>query len=220
MVMDDYLPPPHTKINILFKDEDFLIAEKPSGLLSVPGKGVNKQDCMISRIQIEFPDALIVHRLDMATSGLLILARNKQMHRQLSLLFQERKVKKLYTAIVDGIIKEDSGEINLPLITDWPNRPKQKIDYENGKASKTIFSVLKRDSRKSTTRISLKPETGRTHQLRVHMQSIGHVILGDNLYADDLAKEKAERLLLHANYLKFIHPVTESVIEVECDIPF
>ncbi len=218
--MTDYQPPPHKDLNILFKDESLLILNKPSGLLSVPGRGKDKQDCMISRVQIKYPEALIVHRLDMATSGLLVLARNKQIHRQLSLLFQERKVKKEYTAVVDGIIEIDSGEIDLPLITDWPNRPKQKVDYENGKASKTLFYVLKRDKKNTVTRVLLKPETGRTHQLRIHMQSTGHAILGDNLYANNETKEKSDRLLLHANYLRFKHPVTENIIEVKCEIPF
>jgi len=216
----NYQPPLHEGLNILFMDEDLLIFDKPSGLLSVPGRDEAKQDCMISRVQIEHPEALIVHRLDMATSGLLIMAKNKQIHRQLSLLFQERKIEKEYIAVVDGIIKADYGEINLPLITDWPNRPKQKVDYEKGKPSKTHFHVLKRDAANKVTRVSLKPETGRTHQLRVHMLSIGHAILGDNLYADSEAKEKSDRLLLHANYLKFNHPVSESVIEIKSPTPF
>ena len=218
--MINYQPPAHKDLNILFEDKNLLILDKPSGLLSVPGRTEDKQDCLISRVQMKFPEALIVHRLDMATSGLLMLARNKEMHRQLSRLFQERKVKKEYTAVVDGIIEDNSGEIDLPLITDWPNRPRQKVDYENGKPSKTLFHVLQRDKKKASTRVSLKPETGRTHQLRIHMLSIGHAILGDHLYANPEAKRKSDRLLLHANYLSFRHPVTKSVIEINCAAAF
>lgn len=207
-----YKPPTHSSLDILYQDEFLLIVNKPSGLLSVPGRGVDKQDCLISRIQQEFADAIIVHRLDMSTSGLMIIARGKEMERYLSILFQQRKVDKHYIAIVDGNISPKFGEINLPLITDWPNRPKQKVDFESGKPSQTKYSVISYNKDTDTTRVELTPLTGRTHQLRVHMQSLKHAILGDELYANKDVANKSPRLLLHACYLSFQHPVTDEVI--------
>lgn len=209
----DYKPPSHTSIDPLYEDEFLLVINKPSGLLSVPGRGEEKQDCLISRVQTEYPDALIVHRLDMSTSGLMIIARGKEMESYLSILFQQRKVDKKYIAVVDGCVNPKVGEIDLPLITDWPNRPKQKVCYETGKSSQTKYSVLSYKPNNDTTRIELTPLTGRTHQLRVHMQSLKHPIVGDELYANKEAIKKAPRLLLHANNLSFHHPVTDELIE-------
>jgi tRNA pseudouridine32 synthase/23S rRNA pseudouridine746 synthase len=208
-----YNPPPHSPLDILFKDKYLLVLNKPSGLLSVPGRGEDKQDCLITRVQSEYSDALIVHRLDMSTSGLMVIARGKKIERSLSILFQQREVNKKYIAIVDGEVSPNTGEIDLPLITDWPNRPKQKVDFETGKSSQTRYSVLAYDNKNHTTRIELNPLTGRTHQLRVHMQSIQHAILGDELYANKVAVKKSTRLLLHACYLSFNHPVTGEILK-------
>ena len=205
--------PPHASIDILFEDEFLLVVNKPGGLLSVPGRGQDKQDCLISRIQDKYSDAYIVHRLDMSTSGLMILARGKEMERYLSILFQKRKVNKKYIAIVDGSVNPEFGEVDLPLITDWPNRPKQKVCYETGKASQTKYSVLSYNEKNNNTKIELTPITGRTHQLRVHMQSINHAILGDELYANKETIDKSKRLLLHACHLSFKHPVSDEHLE-------
>jgi len=215
-----YNPPPHTSLDILLKDEFLLILSKYSGLLSVPGRGKSKQDCLISRVQSEFPDALIVHRLDMSTSGLMVIARGKEIERSLSILFQQRKVNKKYIAVVDGKVSPNTGEISFPLITDWPNRPKQKVDFETGKPSHTRYSVLAYDKKNNTTRLELKPLTGRTHQLRLHMQSIKHSILGDELYASKEVIKKSPRLLLHACYLSFTHPITGELIELNSEPEF
>lgn len=209
----EYNPPIHTKLDIYYEDEYLLVINKPSGLLSVPGRGEDKQDCLISRIQLEYADALIVHRLDMSTSGLMVIARGKELERSLSILFQKREVNKKYIAVVDGEVVPNLGSVDLPLITDWPNRPKQKIDFSSGKSSQTQYSALSYDEETNTTRIELTPFTGRTHQLRVHMQAIEHAILGDELYANENTIEKAPRLLLQASYLSFKHPVTGENIE-------
>ena len=201
-------------------DRSLIVVDKPTRLLSVPGRGPDKQDCLVTRLQVEFPDALIVHRLDYDTSGLIVLARGKAMHRELSILFQERRVEKRYVAVVEGKPEQECGEIDLPLIVDWPNRPLHKVDFEIGKPSLTRFQVTAYDSERHTSRVALVPETGRTHQLRVHMQSLGHPILGDPLYADEKAREKSDRLLLHAVYLSFVHPVTKKVLCFSCDAPF
>ena len=215
-----YSPPPHISLDILYEDDSLLIVNKPGGLLSVPGRGDDKQDCLISRVQSEYPDALIVHRLDMSTSGLMVLARGKETERLLSILFQQRKVDKKYIAVVDGKVTPASGEVNLPLITDWPNRPKQKVDFESGKPSKTYYSVLSYDKIYNSSRLELIPLTGRTHQLRVHLQSIQHAILGDELYANSNTIDKSSRLLLHACYLSFQHPITGELIEINSEPEF
>ena len=216
----DYSPPSDNGLDILFQDNYLLAINKPSGLLSVPGKGEDKQDCMALRVQQEFPDALIVHRLDMATSGIMLMALNKDIHRELSISFQDRMVSKSYIAVIDGLLEEDLGSVDLPLITDWPNRPRQKIDYDSGKTSLTHYKVLDRNSANQTTRVELIPETGRTHQLRVHMQAIGHAIVGDRLYAESCVQKKSDRLLLHAQQLAFNHPVSKDKITINCDADF
>ncbi len=218
--MTRYQPPIHTALDIRYQDDYLLIVNKPAGLLSVPGRGDDKTDCLISRAQEEFPDALIVHRLDMSTSGLIILAKGKEMERCLSILFQQRKVNKKYTAIVNGEVNPLSGEIDLPIITDWPNRPRQKMDFETGKRSITSYHVLSFDSKTNSSRIELTPVTGRTHQLRLHMKLINHAILGDELYAEKPVIDKATRLLLHASYLSLQHPVTNQTIEVLSEADF
>lgn len=217
--MTDYCPPPDTGLSLLFVDAFLIVVDKPAGLLSVPGRGAGKDDCLASRLQKDFPDALMVHRLDMSTSGLLVVARGEEMHRQLSRLFRERLVEKRYFAVVDGLLAEASGEIDLPLICDWPNRPRQKIDFEIGKRSLTNFRLLHRDIENDATHVELAPVTGRTHQLRVHMAALGHPILGDELYGGP-AEHKAERLLLHAMDLAFIHPLTAASLSFHCPAPF
>ena len=211
---------PEKVFSLIHVDRSLIVANKPTRLLSVPGRGPDKQDCLVSRIQAEFPDALIVHRLDYDTSGLIVLARGKAMHRALSILFQDRFVTKRYVAVVNGKPEHDRGEVNLPLIVDWPNRPLHKVDFEIGKPALTLYRVLDYDAGQDCSRVALTPETGRTHQLRVHMQSLGHPILGDPLYADEKARAKSDRLLLHAEYLAFTHPVTEKALSFTCDAPF
>lgn len=207
-------------LDILHRDDALLVLNKPSGLLSVPGRGPQRQDCLTLRVQREYPQAMNVHRLDMATSGVMVMARSRSVHRQLSRQFQERRVHKDYVAVVDGRVDQSAGEIDLPLITDWPNRPRQKVDYKNGKPSRTRFSVMHHDTRENTTRLDLAPETGRTHQLRVHLQTLGHAILGDRLYACKAVQEKADRLLLHAKSLSFMHPLTGECLCFVSEVPF
>lgn len=217
--MSLYLPPADTGLTPLFFDDTLLVVDKPAGLLSVPGRGADKADCLVSRIQRDFPDALTVHRLDMSTSGLLLLARGEEMHRQLSRLFRERLVDKRYIAVVDGKLEAEEGEVELPLICDWPNRPRQKVDFEIGKHSLTKFRRLAFDPAMNVTRVELEPITGRSHQLRVHMAELGHPILGDDLYAG-AAEGKADRLLLHAMDLAFVHPLTGEALSFHCPPPF
>ncbi len=212
-----YAPPSDT-IEILHHDTDLLIVNKPAGLLSVPGKSADHHDCLESRLQASHPEARIVHRLDMATSGVMVLAMNKTAHRHLGLQFERRHIEKTYIALVDGEVTKTSGKIDLPLICDWPNRPLQKVCYETGKPALTRWEKLESDGK--TTRLCLKPETGRSHQLRVHLTSIGHPILGDALYADDKAYEVAERLLLHAEQLKLHHPDGGAVLTFQVPCPF
>lgn len=202
-------------ISILFADEDLLIVNKPAGLLAVPGRGPEKADCLSARMQAIHPDAQIVHRLDMATSGLVLMALGKSMQGALSRLFRERQVCKRYVAVVDGSMPA-TGEIELPLIADWPNRPRQKVDFQRGKPSLTRFRLLSRDPDKLTSRIELEPVTGRTHQLRIHLQAIGHPIVGDRLYST----ADSGRLLLHASYIGFAHPASGKWVEFELDAEF
>jgi len=212
-----YSPPPDTGIPVIFADTSLVVVDKPAGLLSVPGRGLERADCLVSRLQRDYPDALTVHRLDMSTSGLLVLARGDEMHRRLSKLFRDRAVDKRYVAIVTGLVEPDSGEINLPLIVDWPNRPRQMVDHKIGKPSLTRFRVLERDLQSNTSRVELEPWTGRSHQLRVHMASLGHAILGDELYGDE---SSAPRLLLHALTLAFPHPLTGETVSFRADAKF
>ena len=216
----DYFPPANTGLSVLYADDALLIVEKPAGLLAVPGRGEDKQDCLISRAQCEYPDALIVHRLDMGTSGIMLLARGKAMERALSILFQQRKVDKRYQAVVAGQLAVANGEINLPLITDWPNRPRQMVSFEFGKPSCTRYQVRAFMADTNTSRVELEPVTGRSHQLRVHLQALGHPILGDELYASAAVCAQAPRLLLHACRIRFPHPLTGEVISVNSAVPF
>jgi tRNA pseudouridine32 synthase / 23S rRNA pseudouridine746 synthase len=193
-----------SEIRILHVDDSCIVAIKPAGLLSVPGRGEDKADCLIARVQALYPDASIVHRLDQATSGLMLLARGKANESTLSKQFQSRSVGKRYIAVVDGFLEHDSGDITLPLIADWPNRPLQKVDLEIGKPSHTSYAVLERNANQQTSRVELTPHTGRSHQLRVHLMSLGHPIVGDRLYGGS----HTPRLMLHAAHLSFTHPQT------------
>lgn len=217
--MSQYLPPPDNGLNVIHADTGLLVVDKPAGLLSVPGRGEDKQDCLVARVQARFPDALAVHRLDMSTSGLLLLARGEEIHRQLSRLFRDREVDKRYVALLDGCLEQAAGEVDLPLICDWPNRPRQKVDFEIGKRSLTRFIRLELDRDRHTSRVELEPVTGRSHQLRVHMAALGHPILGDELYGND-DDPRTDRLTLHATELSFVHPHTGSKMHFRSPPPF
>lgn len=210
--MTIYAPPPDTGLDVVYADASFVVVNKPAELLSVPGRGEGMDDCLVSRVQARYPDALAVHRLDMSTSGLMVLARGSEVHRNLSRQFEQRQVKKRYLAVVDGVLNDASGEIDLPLICDWPNRPRQKVDFDVGKRSLTKYRVLVSDLEESMSRVELEPITGRSHQLRVHMASLGHPILGDDLYGG-AATGRAERLLLQATDLGFFHPCTVAWVD-------
>jgi tRNA pseudouridine32 synthase/23S rRNA pseudouridine746 synthase len=215
-----YRPPPLKKPLIHYRDEALLAVEKPSGLLSVPGRGAEKQDCLLARVQDDFPEALVVHRLDMATSGLVLFALNKETQRHLGSLFERRQIKKRYIAVVRGIPSPAQGRIDLPLITDWPQRPRQRVDSATGKPAQTAYRVISTMTARGTARVVLQPETGRTHQLRVHMAELGHPILGDELYADDIVHNMAARLLLHAECLVFKPAHEERVLTLHSPVPF
>ncbi len=195
-------------------DDALLVLDKPAGLLCVPGRGVDKHDCLSARVQAQYPNALIVHRLDMATSGLLLMARGLAAQQILSLAFAERRVHKQYTAVVRGLVPDPSdtpdgwGLIDLPIAADWPRRPLRIIDAALGKPSQTRWRIESRNSAANTTRLLLEPLTGRTHQLRVHLHAIGHPIMGDALYSLDEPPAQPGRLHLHASALAFAHPVT------------
>jgi tRNA pseudouridine32 synthase/23S rRNA pseudouridine746 synthase len=191
-------------VEYIYNDDQIIIVDKPANMLSVPGKTPEKQDCLIHRVQQRFPKALIVHRLDFSTSGLMVIARNPKSHRELSRQFQDRETEKTYIAKVYGHPEEESGEVNVPLRCDLERRPLQIIDHQHGKAAQTFWRILERHENSSS--LELTPVTGRTHQLRVHMQALGHPILGDELYGQKDAFALADRLLLHARRLIITHP--------------
>lgn len=192
------LPAAADGLSLIHLDAHVIVADKPAGLLCVPGRGPDKADCLAARVAARWPGAKPVHRLDMGTSGLVVFGRDAAMHRALSMAFAARQVAKRYEAVVAGLPAEDSGEIDLPLICDWPNRPRQIVDHGVGKPSQTRWRVITRDAGRGTSRLALEPVTGRSHQLRVHLASIGHAILGDELYAPPEWHAAAPRLLLHA----------------------
>lgn len=208
-MIENYLPP-QSPLDIIYKDDDIVVLNKPSGLLSVPGRDPKHHDCIQYRAQKEFKNALIVHRLDMDTSGIIVMALNKKAQRYLSIQFQERKVEKKYIARVYGHLNDEEGLIDLPLICDWPNRPKQKVDYNMGKPSQTRWRTLGKT--RNETRVLLMPITGRSHQLRVHLMSINHPILGDRFYAHEKALGMSSRLCLHATSLTIKHPTADKTI--------
>ncbi len=209
------------EIDVLYSDRQLTVVNKPADLLSVPGVGPEKQDCVVKRLQGEFPTIRIVHRLDCATSGLMVLALDRDSHRELSRQFHDREVYKRYIADLEGELAIDSGKVEQPLICDWPNRPRQIISAE-GKAALTYFRCIRSGAEQS--RVELEPHTGRSHQLRVHMQYLGHPIVGDKLYGTLSDTEDvgavAKRLHLHASALSFRHPFNGNYLEFESDAPF
>lgn len=221
--MQPDLPPHEGGVHVLYADEALVVLNKPAGLLAVPGRGADKQDCLSARVQSLYPDALVVHRLDMATSGLVVMARGAPAQRLLSEAFAQRQVHKRYVAVVSGQLAPTAGgwqTIDLPILVDWPNRPRRMIDWQQGKASVTRWQVMQFDPEHHTTRVELEPVTGRTHQLRVHLQAIGHPILGDALYAPPAVLAQAQRLLLHACALAFAHPVDGRALQFCCPADF
>ena len=203
--MEPYNPPLEPWLHVLYQDDHIMVVNKPSGLLSVPGRQPEHKDSVMTRIQRDYPAAESVHRLDMATSGVIIVALTKAAERELKRQFREREPAKRYQARVWGHPAAEKGVIDLPLICDWPNRPKQKVCFETGKAAQTEYEVLEyRDDNSAS--VQLTPITGRSHQLRVHMLALGHPILGDGFYAHDEAKAMAARLQLHAEMLTITHP--------------
>ena len=207
-------------ITLLHVDAALAVADKPSGLLAVPGRGAEHGDCVASRVVAQLPDALVVHRLDQPTSGLMLMARGEAMQRRLSRAFAERAIDKRYIAVVAGLVADDRGQIDLPIAADWPNRPRRIVDAARGQAALTRWQVLARDPATQTTRLELEPHTGRTHQLRVHLAAIGHPILGDALYAPPGIASAAPRLLLHAARLGFAHPASGVAFTIESPVPF
>ena len=204
-----------TDIVIVRADEALVVLRKPPGLLSVPGRGAGRADCVAARVQARFPDALTVHRLDMSTSGLMVFARGLSAQRALGRAFETRQVHKRYVAVVAGQLEADQGSVALPLICDWPNRPRQKVDPDHGKAALTHWRVMLRAPTGATCRVELQPVTGRSHQLRVHLSALGHPILGDELYAPPPVVALAPRLLLHASQLGFAHPLGGDWLQFE-----
>jgi len=202
-------------LEVVHADDAIVVLNKPSGLLTVPGRGPEKQDCLSKRVQSRYPDALIVHRLDRDTSGLVVFARGLPAQRALNLAFEQRRVDKRYTAVVTGQLPMDDQwhEINLPMLVDWPNRPKRTINHAEGQSALTRWRCTAVNAVDNTSRVELEPVTGRTHQLRVHMQAIGHPMVGDTLYAPPDVQAQSNRLLLHSGMLSFPHPVSGVVHE-------
>ncbi|TKI08732.1 bifunctional tRNA pseudouridine(32) synthase/23S rRNA pseudouridine(746) synthase RluA [Martelella alba] len=217
--MEPYNPPREPWLHILYQDAHIMALNKPSGLLSVPGRAAEHHDSVMARVQTEFPAAQCVHRLDMATSGVIVVAMNKAAERELKRQFREREPRKVYIARVWGHPALQEGLVDLPLICDWPNRPRQKVCFETGKPAQTHYRVLRYDG-DGTARVSLMPVTGRSHQLRVHMQALGHPILGDGFYAPPEAKAMAGRLLLHAQSLAITHPAYHTPMHFCCEPDF
>lgn len=215
-MMEFHYNPPDVPLNLLYQDRDIIVAEKPAGLLSVPGKLEGREDCLEARLRRAFPGTLLVHRLDCDTSGVMIFARNKAAQGFLSQEFEKRRAKKTYVARVLGRLQPDEGRVDLPIGVDWPNRPRQMVDPVNGRAAVTDWLVINRSD--AETRVQLLPLTGRSHQLRVHMLSLGHPVLGDPIYTQDSAAYP--RLMLHAETLVLHHPDTKEWVRFEAPCPF
>ena len=208
----------NTDLTILLEDEHILVVDKPAEMLSVPGRGPDNQDSIASRAAGRYPEIHVVHRLDCSTSGVLLLAKTKLAQAELNRQFRDRETDKEYIAVGYGECPTDAGEIDFPLITDWPNRPRQMICYEHGKPSLTRYEVLYRDQ--GRVRLRLIPITGRSHQLRVHCLAIGLPLLGDNLYAPPEVLAMSPRLLLHARQLSFRHPISGETVQMMSEPPF
>lgn len=214
-----YHPPQSPYLDIIYQDEDIVVLNKPAGLLSVPGREKKHWDSLALRVLRVWPEAGVVHRLDLATSGIIVLALRKSAQSHLGRQFQQKVIDKTYYARVEGIIAQDKGLVDLPIRCDWENRPRQIVDFAQGKSSQTEWRVIKRE--KQTTLLCLKPLTGRTHQLRVHMQALGHPIIGDEFYANALGKQLSpQRLALHAADITLTHPTTNERVTFSCPPPF
>lgn len=216
MQMSDYNPP-DTPLDILHEDHEILVVNKPAGLLSVPGKGADLADCLIARLEAVYPQVLLVHRLDRDTSGVMVFGLTPHAQRHLGLQFEKRQTKKTYLARVVGRLEPKTGTVDLPLIVDWPNRPLQKVDHDTGKPAVTDWRVMKASDAES--RVKLFPQTGRSHQLRVHMLALGHPILGDPLYAPETA-DQYPRMMLHAEELRLRHPDGGEGVKFRVPAPF
>ena len=215
-MMEFQYNPPDVPLSILYQDRAIIVADKPAGLLSVPGKLEGRGDCLETRLRHAFPGTLLVHRLDCDTSGVMVFARNKAAQGFLGQEFEQRRTKKTYIAQLVGKLEPDEGRVDLPIGVDWPNRPRQMVDPVNGRAAITDWIVINRSNTK--TRVRLLPITGRSHQLRVHMLSLGHPILGDPIYSDDSALYP--RLMLHAETLGLHHPDTKDWVSFAAHCPF
>jgi len=211
-----YAPPPDAPV-ILHADDQVLVVDKQAGLLSVPGRGEDRADCLIARLRGAFPTVLLVHRLDLDTSGVMVFALTPHAQRHLSRQFEERQTRKVYVARLAGRLEPATGRVDLPLIVDWPNRPRQKVDHAEGRPAQTDWRVVRASN--DETRVRLMPVTGRSHQLRVHMASLGHPILGDPLYATGAAADHP-RLMLHAESLRFRHPDSGVQSGFSAKVPF
>lgn len=209
--------PPDDPLVVLHHDHQLLFVEKPAGLLSVPGRGEHLADCLIARVQAAFPEALLVHRLDRDTSGVMVFAVTPHAQRHLGLQFERRQARKTYLARVHGRLEPRSGTVDLPLAVDWPNRPRQRVDHEGGREAVTEWRALRATD--AETRVRLMPRTGRSHQLRVHMAALGHPILGDPFYAEGVARDHP-RLMLHAQSLRLRHPDGGRSLSVSAPPPF
>lgn len=220
MPLDDNFiyAPPCEPLHIIYEDDDLLVIDKPAGLLSVPGRLPEHQDSAYARVLILHSLAKVTHRLDMATSGLLMFAKHRDAEVAISKMFQARSIKKHYIALVQGHLMGE-GSIEAPLITDWPNRPRQKVDFEQGKQAKTLYRHFEYHTQEDYSRILLEPVTGRSHQLRVHLAHIGNPIIGDKLYHPSPAT-RLNRLALHASYLAFEHPFNGGRVVLESDVGF
>ncbi|MDV4144867.1 RluA family pseudouridine synthase [Shimia sp. FJ5] len=218
MTLSSDYTPPQDPLDVLHEDHELLVVNKPSGLLSVPGKGEHLADCLLARVQVAFPTALLVHRLDRDTSGVMVFGLTPHAQRHLGLQFEKRMTKKTYVARVDGRLEPKQGTVDLPLIVDWERRPRQRVDHENGKQAVTDWRVVKYGE--DETRVRLMPKTGRSHQLRVHMLAMGHVILGDPLYAEGEALSRVDRLMLHSEELRLRHPDGGNGMRFRAKAPF
>ena len=219
MALIEYNPPQEPWLDLVYRDDYIAVVNKPSGLLSVPGNQPQYYDSAMSRVKERYGFCEPAHRLDMATSGILLFALSKAADRELKRQFREREPKKYYQALVWGHLEQDHGVVELPLICDWENRPRQKICFERGKRAVTFYDVLQRYPN-NTTRVKLTPITGRSHQLRLHMLALGHPILGDKFYAHPQAKALSPRLCLHAESLQIQHPITGETMEFTAPVGF
>ena len=210
--------PPDVPLDILHHDSALLIVNKPAGLLSVPGKDPGKEDCLIDRLRRVFPEVLLVHRLDCDTSGVMVFALTKAAQGNLGQQFEKRQTKKIYVARLAGRLEPKEGTVDLPLCVDWPNRPRQHVNHEIGKPAITDYRVVRYDG--NTTRVRLMPQTGRSHQLRVHMLELGHPILGDQIYAEGADRDAHPRMMLHAESLRLRHPETGKSVTFSAPAPF